>query len=723
MNKDVVDLNINKQPNIDRDEPANANHKIGQKKKEADSIFKSCIKQKYWNKDLNELKFFVSNEDGKPLIEKENTKKGSTNNEKNLDEALKNIDELKEKQECTEKYLKTIESFKTGTKEATQNLKNFEESWIIGKLKAGLKESTRAQKILTFAKIAITVAIPIAISVATATTVGLWVPLLVTSLSIGLLYYFAKDVINIAKEKLTSALSEACKRAIDFKCEGIKNASKGIIQTAEKIKNGLNNCKNDLSKQAANIEELRNQIEEFKEAIKEEKKNKEKKIEEYKDKINKQKEEIAEITKDLASTISSSLKNSAEVKEKTKSNISLVEEAKKEITLIQGACSEIAKDSQEIQKLSNGITNQIKDFNKKTVDKLKEFAEKNKIGISSEKTDGLEDEIFKRNLDKFYNRRKFSAEKSEGSNETIKKLIDKIFSSNVDPTEFAKLLTEIVNDQNKMNKAIMESSTKISELARKIHNEHVRKTQEFCIKIATALENIKTNEKTLLNMQAEYIEKLFSTAEKIIFKKFPKMKSLKGEEFLKEMEKHIEIGKKEKDLLLLFCLERKNKSIVNLEFEQLMAFSNILSKIVQISDTNNNKSKIGAHNDTREALNLINILGETSDILRKIDEINKKCTDNISTIQDNEIKNIGAMADQINESIKNIQVYSSKLTVKTINKSAHIATASAGAIIGGTAVGVVGTTVGLPVTLAVGTVGLLGTAVYKVIKHYKSNKN
>ena len=122
-------------------------------------------------------------------------------------------------------------------------------------------------------------------------------------------------------------------------------------------------------------------------------------------------------------------------------------------------------------------------------------------------------------------------------------------------------------------------------------------------------------------------------------------------------------------------------------------------------------------------MNVLDIIGEIETTLKSVNNINSKCKKNISGIQDVDLKKIEHDANGINKSIERLQNYSKKLNVKIISKSEHIVTTSIGAIIGGTTVEVLGTTVGFPLTLAVGTVGLLGTAVYKVIKHYKSNKN
>ena len=686
MSSGIENLNTNGQLDVNPNKSMNTNHEISQKKNEVDLIFIKQNEQKSGNRSLSEFNPSVSNEEGKPLIKKENTEKNSTNNEKNLNETLEKLENSKENLAELEKSKKNNEEDLEKIKEAESKLKKFEKSWMIGKFITGWKKSTKPQKGLTFVKIAFTVAISVAISVATATTIGLWVPLLVASLSIGLLYYFAKDVINIAKEKLTSELSKACEGAINFECKGIKDASKGITETAEKIRNGLNNCKNDLREQAINIVNLKSQIKELEEAIEKEKQDKKNRINEY----EKQKEEIAKITNNLASTISSSLKNFAQVEKTAKNNLSYVEKAQKDIAVIEKTCDEITTDSQEIKKLSDGITNQIKEFNQSTVHKLENFIKDNKIEDQKVESE---------------NKTNFSAKESENSNETIKKLIDEISNSNVAPTEFAKLLTEIINDQNKMNKAIMESSTKINNLAKKIEKEHAKKVKDFCTKIASTLATVKTNEETLLDIQNSLKEKLLS-----------KVKELLIEKFKTKEEASIFLKNKDYDnLLSYFFNDDEEEFQIVPEEKDFIALKQMLVDL-QIKEIN-------IDNTAANPQSIIDVIGEASNILNNIKDINNKCTENISKIEDKDINDIENEANKINESIKNLQSFSKKLNVEIINKSAHIATTSAGVIIGGTAVGLLGTTVGLPVTLAAGGAVLLGTALYKIIKYYQSDKN
>lgn len=735
MNSGIENLNINKQPNVNQNESPNMNHEISQKKNEVDLIFIKQIEQKSGNRSLSEFNPSVSNEEGKPLIKKENTEKNSTNNEKNLNETLEklenskeNLAELEKSKKNNEEDLEKIKDFQKGIKEAEAKLKKFEKSWMIGKFITGWKKSTKLQKGLTFVKITFAVAISTALFVLSGG--GLIIALLVASLSIGLLgYYIAKDVINIAKEKLTSELSKACKGVIKFECKGIKDASKGITETAEKIRNGLNNCKNDLSEQVTNIVNLKSQIKELKEAIEKEKQDKKNKINEY----EKQKEEIAKITNNLASTISSSLKNFAQVEKTAKNNLSYVEEAQKDIAVIEKTCDEITTDSQEIKKLSDGITNKIEKFNKTTVDKLTKFVDtkddgtvfeksklsrrlskeettKNNTEKLSKKIDDLEDEIFPQKLDKLYSKAGFFAKESEGSNETIKNLINKISKSNVDPTKFAKLLTEIINDQNKMNKVIMESSTKISNLAKKIEDEHAQKVKDFCTKIASTLATFKTNEETLLDMQKTHKKELISNLKKIFGENLLKQEDTKKLEDLKEKFKN---GKSFNKVFNFIFSEKESE---NQDFSE--------DEILIIKDIINDKELVRIKpEEVAKITDTLDIIGNIETTIKSISDINNKCTGNISKIKDKDIKDIEDEANKINESIKNLQSFSKKLNVEIINKSAHIATASAGAIIGGVVVGTIGTTVGLPVTLAAGGAVLLGTALYKVIEHYKSNKN
>ena len=407
----------------------------------------------------------------------------------------------------------------------------------------------------------------------------------------------------------------------------------------------------------------------------------------------------------MASTISSSLESSVKVAEKAETNINNIEKAEKDIQAITGSCDEISKKSQKIKRLSDGITNKIEEFNKTTIDKLKKFIKESNIEDqskkgASEKIDDLEDEISKQKLNNFYLDKKFSAEKSEGSNETIQKLIDKISNSNVDQTKFVKLLGKIVKDQNKMNKKITKSSQKISKLAGEIKAKHVKEVEKFCTKIANTLATVKTNEQTLLEIQNSHKEELLSKVKKLLTENFGTKEKAKA--FL-EKEKYYNLSN------YFFPDEEDFQSVPEegdfIELKEVLA--NLQFKKDNIDNTVANLQSS------------IDVIVGASNILNNIQSINNKCIKNISEIQNEDIKDIKDKANEINGSIERLQKYSQKLKVETINKSEHIVTTSAGIIIGG----VIGSTAGFPVTLAAGGAVLLGTALYKIIKHYKNDKN
>ena len=93
MSSSIGDHNIDGQSNVNQIESTNTNH-IDTKTNEANQTFRKQIERKPNDKSLIEYEILVSNEEKKPLIEKENTEKDSISTEKNLDEALKNLGNL-----------------------------------------------------------------------------------------------------------------------------------------------------------------------------------------------------------------------------------------------------------------------------------------------------------------------------------------------------------------------------------------------------------------------------------------------------------------------------------------------------------------------------------------------------------------------------------------------------------------------------------------------------